>query len=65
MRFSPPSEIREHVALRRSGAEVAEPEQRLLDFVADLILDIAQTHPRVRDLDVALWISRVALGVKK
>jgi len=42
-----------------------EAEQRLLDFVGQLILDVARTHPRVRDLDVALWIARVAVGAKK
>lgn len=42
-----------------------DPEQRLLDFVEGLILDLAHTHPRVRDLDVALWVARVAVGVKK
>jgi hypothetical protein len=43
----------------------SEAEQRLLDFVARLILDIAHTHPRIRDLDVALWIARVAVGDRK
>ena len=40
-------------------------ESRLLDFLEDLIIDVARTHPRVRDLDVALWIARVAVGAKK
>jgi len=44
---------------------IDEPEQRLLDFVGQLIIDLAHTHPRVRDLDVALWIARVAVGDKK
>jgi hypothetical protein len=40
-------------------------EQRLLDFVASLIIEVAQRHPRVTDAQVALWLARVALGVKK
>jgi hypothetical protein len=42
-----------------------EAEQRLLDFVGSLILDVAHTHPRVRDFDVALWIARAAVGAKE
>jgi len=39
-------------------------EQRLLDFLASLILDLARTHPRVTEEHVALWLARVALGAK-
>jgi hypothetical protein len=46
-------------------APIDGTEQRLLDFVGQLILDVARTHPRVRDLDVALWIARVAVGAKE
>ena len=43
----------------------SEAELRLLDFVASLILEVAHTHPRVTEEQVALWVARVALGVKK
>lgn len=42
-----------------------EAEQRLLDFVALLILDVARTHTRITDAQVALWLARVALGAKR
>jgi hypothetical protein len=38
------------------------PEERLLDFVADLILDLAKTHPHLTQAQVALWLVRVAVG---
>jgi hypothetical protein len=41
------------------------PEQRLLEFVASLIVELARTHPRVTQEDVALWLARVVLGVRK
>ncbi len=44
---------------------MSEAEKRLLDFVAALILDIARTHPRVTQEQVALWLARVALGAKR
>lgn len=44
---------------------MSEAEQRLLDFVASLILELAHTHSRVTQEHVALWLARVALGVKK
>jgi hypothetical protein len=47
--------------LARQG-EASEPEQRLLDFVASLIFDLARTHPRITDEQVALWLARVAMG---
>ena len=43
---------------------MSEAEQRLLDFLASLIIDVARTHPRVTDAQVALWLARVALGDK-
>lgn len=42
-----------------------EAEQRLLEFVAELIIDLAHTHPRVREVDVALWVARIAVGGKQ
>jgi hypothetical protein len=42
-----------------------DAEQRLLDFVGQLILDLARTHPRVRETDVAIWIARAAVGAKQ
>jgi len=46
-------------------SRASEAEQRLLDFVASLILDLAHTHPRVTREQVALWLARVALGAKR
>jgi len=43
----------------------SEAEQYLLDFVALLILDVAHTHPRINDAQIALWLARVALGAKR
>jgi hypothetical protein len=42
-----------------------EAEQRLLDFVAALVLELAHTHSRVTQEQVALMIARVALGGAK
>ena len=42
-----------------------EPEQRLLEFVASLIIDLARTHTRITQVDVALWLAHVALGAKR
>ena len=39
-----------------------EPEQRLLDFGALLILDLARTYPRLTEAQIALWLARVVLG---
>ena len=44
---------------------MSEPEQRLLDFVGWLIIDVARTHPRVTQAEVALWLARVVLRVKR
>jgi len=41
---------------------MSEAEKRLLEFVAGLILDVARTHPRVTQEQVALWIARVVVG---
>lgn len=46
-------------AQQRKGSD---PEQRLLDFVAWLVLDLAHTHPRVTDAQIALWLARVVVG---
>lgn len=45
--------------------KASEAEQRLLDFVALLILDVAHTHPRITEAQIALWLAHVALGTKK
>lgn len=37
-------------------------EGRLLAFLEALILDIARTHPRVTEAQIALWLARVAVG---
>jgi hypothetical protein len=38
------------------------PETRLLDLVGALILDLARTHPRIADAQIARWLAAVALG---
>ncbi len=43
----------------------AEAEQRLLDFVEKLILDVARNHPRMTQWQVALWLARVVVGGKR
>jgi len=43
---------------------MSEAEQRLLDFVASLILDLARTHSRVTQEQIALWLARVVVGTK-
>jgi hypothetical protein len=52
-------------SIRLESQSMNGAERRLLDFVAGLILDLAHSHPRIRDLDVALWIARVAVGAKE
>ena len=42
-------------------AAMSEAEQRLLDFVAALILDLAHTHPRVTQFQSAIWVARIAV----
>jgi hypothetical protein len=44
---------------------MSEAELRLLDFVGSLILELAHTHSRVTQEQIALWLARVALGVKR
>jgi len=44
---------------------MAAAEQRLLDFVAALILEVARSHPRVTQEQIALWLARVAVGAKR
>ncbi len=44
---------------------MSEAEQRLLDFVAWLIVEVASTHSRVTQQEVALWLARVALGANR
>jgi hypothetical protein len=43
---------------------MSDAEQRLLDFVAALIIEVARTHPRVTEAHVALWLARVVIGAK-
>lgn len=43
---------------------MSEAEHRLLDFVASLIFDVARTHSRVTQQQIALWLARVALGTR-
>ncbi|MGC1907701.1 MAG: hypothetical protein WA715_28015 [Candidatus Acidiferrum sp.] len=43
---------------------MSEADQRLLDFVASLIVEIARTHSRVTQQQIALWLARVALGTR-
>ena len=53
-----------NVALRGNW-KASETEKHLLDFVAALILELANTHSRVTQEQVASWLARVALGVAK
>jgi hypothetical protein len=41
------------------------PEQRLLDFVASLILDAAHTDPRLTQAEVADWLASVVVGQER
>jgi hypothetical protein len=43
---------------------MSEAEQRLLDFVASLIVELARTNSRVTQAQIALWLSRVAVGTR-
>lgn len=43
---------------------MSESEEKLFDFLAWLIVDLARTHPRVTGEQVALWLARVALGTR-
>jgi hypothetical protein len=44
---------------------MSEAEQRLLDFVARLIVEVATTHSRVTHQQVALWLARVAVRTSR
>jgi hypothetical protein len=37
-------------------------EEKLLEFLDSLILDLARNHPRVTNADVAAWLVNVAAG---
>jgi hypothetical protein len=50
------------VAILAQQKKASEPEQRLLDFVASLIVDLVRTYPRLTDQQIALWLARVVLG---
>lgn len=41
---------------------MSDAEQRLLNFVASLIIDVARTHTRVTQEQVALWLARIVIG---
>ncbi len=40
-------------------------EEKLLEFLESLILDVARNHPRVTGADVAAWLASVAAGSPK
>jgi hypothetical protein len=44
---------------------MSEAEQRLLDFVASLVLEVARTHSRVTQEQIALWLARVVIGANR
>jgi hypothetical protein len=44
---------------------MSEAEQLLLDFVGSLIVEVARTHSRVTQQQIALWLARVALGANR
>jgi hypothetical protein len=44
---------------------MSEAEQRLLDFVSSLIVEVARTHSRVTQKQVALWLARVVVGANR
>jgi hypothetical protein len=44
---------------------MSEAEQRLLNFVASLILDLARTHSRITQEQVAIWLARVVVGTNR
>jgi hypothetical protein len=52
----------EHTVARFPDKDNTTPEEKLLAFVAALLVDLARTHPRVTDAQVALWLARVVVG---
>jgi hypothetical protein len=44
---------------------MSEAEQRLLDFVAFLIIDVARTHPRITEAQIAQWLALIVVGAKR
>ena len=44
---------------------MSEAEQRLLDFVASLVLEVASTHSRVAEEQIALWLARVVIAANR
>jgi hypothetical protein len=44
---------------------MSEAEKRLLDFVGWLIVEVARTHSRVTQQQIALWLAGVALGANR
>jgi hypothetical protein len=44
---------------------MSEAEQRLLDFVASLVLEVACTHSRVTQEQIALWLACVVIGANR
>ena len=44
---------------------MSEAEQRLLDFVTSLIVEVARMHSRVTQEQIALWLARVVIGANR
>jgi len=40
----------------------SEDEQRLLDFVGELILDVGRSNTRLSEFKIALWLARATVG---
>lgn len=59
------SSLPQHPNLRFAADDGWKPdncERRLLVFVEALILDVARTHPRIKEAQIALWLARVVVG---
>ncbi len=54
------SELSEQRSEQRWGT--SEDEQRLLDFVAELILDVGRSNTRLSEFKIALWLARATVG---
>jgi hypothetical protein len=59
------STVRENNMNGSSSWMTSEAEQRLLDFVAFHIVEVARTNSRLSQFQVALWLARVVLGARK
>ena len=49
-------------ALEPRWGTASEDEQRLLDFVAELILDVGRSDTRLSEFKIALWLARATVG---